>query len=154
MRVTKNQLKRIVKEVIMESRINVQESEWVRKEDYRGEVTLTKEWTKGGETLVKFYVKETSGSSYYGYGPGFSISAYTNLDTGLYQGHLWYWSANGRAFQSDGPRKQFIHESEQVAMIEAEKFIKYMKSKAPEAFIRPGPSEDMMDHDWVHDGYV
>ena len=41
--------------------MNVKESEWVRKEDYRGEVTLTKQWTMGDETLVKFYIEETQG---------------------------------------------------------------------------------------------
>jgi hypothetical protein len=153
-KIKRKNLRKIIKEVITESRMNIKESDWIRKEDYRGEVTLTKEWTKEGETLVKFYIKETDGSSYYGYGPGFSISAYTSLDTGLYQGHLWYWSTTGNVFQEDGPRKQYIHESEQVAMREAEKFIKYMKATVPKAFMQTGPKEDMTGHDWVHDGYV
>ena len=158
MKIKRDNLRKIIREVITESRMNIKESEWQREVDRYGEVTLTKEWTKDGETLVKFYVTETDGSSYYGYGPGFSISAWTHFDTGLYQGHKWYWPNTGNHnltfVQDDGPRKQYIHAAEPVAMREAEKFINFMKKKFPKAFMQRGPKEDFSGHDWVHDGYV
>ena len=154
MKITKRQLKRIIREALLfESADQVIESGWEKAGPLGNK---TKTWSLGDEDLVVVTVRGHKKSPYYGTPAGWTLELWTNKDTGLHQGESWFYSTDGRIMQfADLPTyKNYFHASEEDAISNTDDFIARVKKAHPDALTTPGPKVDMTGHDWVHDGYV
>jgi len=154
MKITKRQLRRIIREV----KGKVVEHDWEEKKGLDGNIEYEKKWQIGSDfPLCIMMIQYSPKSPAYRTPAGYGLAFWTGHSRHeARQGYYRWCSPNGditEATSLAAAGSKFIFEDPEEAKRVAISFASWAKGEFPEAFEVDSPT-DYSGVDWAHDGYV